>query len=186
MSIIRSATNKDIPGILAVLHHNLMANKKIKDKNQLEQTGFIIHDFTADDLEAIIADSQHHILLVAIEDDKVIGYILTYDMPYAKPDWLSLVVASPQIKDILAAKEVLYHRNIAKKHNKKGVGKQLLQVLLQEAAARNYKYVACQIVQQPYKNKVSIALHEQLGFKAVGHGYEADVDITFGVYLKRL
>lgn len=184
MISIRPAHYQDIPGIMAILHSHLMANKKNPDHEQLEQNGFLIHGYPETELMNAIAHPESHILLVAIENNEVVGYILTYDLQshpsHASPEEKIVLEA----QKILTTEKVLYHRHIARKSGKKGIGTQLLKSLCTEAQKRHYQYIFCRIVEAPHKNKISIATHQKLGFTSVGSIPEEGR--TLGIYLKKL
>jgi L-amino acid N-acyltransferase YncA len=181
---IRIATLNDISGILDVLKHNLIQQTSATQNVPLQTSGFLIHGFTEDDLEAAIMDATNHIVLVATENNTVVGYALSYDLRHIKPHWVVDIHGTPEIHALLATEKILYHRHIAKHTTTQGVGRQLLQALIAEAKARDYSYILCQIVEKPLQNIISIKLHEESGFLAVG--FVEDDQYTLGIYLKSM
>lgn len=181
---IRPANLNDVPGIMAVLEQNLMTNKINVDEKILQEKGFLLKAFTADELRTAIIDDNNHIVLVAAQADTVFGYALSYDLYHVQPDWLSAINVPDKIKKILTTAQVIYHRHIAKDANTKAVGHGLLNTLTVEAQNRGYKYILCFIAHTPIKNHASIRLHEKLGFTEVGTKIVKDG--MHGVYLKEL
>ena len=180
---IRSANTNDIPAIIAIMEQHFIHQKAAMDKDTLESVGFLIHGFSESDIREAIADEKNHIVLVATENDAVIGYVLNYDLKKLN-DWMVDLQSTSEYLAILTGKKVFYHRHIAKIPHKKGVGKKLLQSLMNEAVLRNYDYIVCQILQKPYQNRASVKLHEALGFFQIGVVEEEEY--TFGVYLKAM
>lgn len=180
---IRPAKLGDIPGIIIVLEQNTITNKS-QDKKTLEAEGFLLHTFTTADLTKMISEPQNHIVLVAMEDDEVIGYTMGYDLSINQPEGIENVPHLPETPtDFLTTKNI-FHRHVAVKLNKRGKGAQLSRAFFQEAAARKYKYAIANIVQAPFKNLVSIRVHERLGYKEIGTVISHD--ITYGIYIKEL
>lgn len=181
---VTRATREDVPGIMAVLSQNLLSNKSNKDPCILQQSGFLIHGFTAEELIDCMNDAGS-IVLVAKTDGMVSGYAI--ELPCTiLPPWLQALKSAPQLHSLLSEPaKVLYHRHIAKLPNYAGVGSPLLQSVISEAKAKDYRYILCQIVLAPYLNRPSITLHEKFGFKAVlrTSGTEGFVS---GCYLKQL
>lgn len=178
---IRLARLGDIPGILEVLAQNHIANKS---PSELEDTGFLLHGFNAADLKKVLAEETQHILMVAIENEQVIGYALSYDKKVSDPSWFThIVIDKKEDEAIFNSKNTLYHRHIARLANYPGTGAQLLKALLHEANVRAYQHVFCQIVHAPHYNKPSIAFHQSMGFRLIG---KQNSDAEYGIYLKSL
>ncbi|OGT52691.1 MAG: hypothetical protein A3E84_02695 [Gammaproteobacteria bacterium RIFCSPHIGHO2_12_FULL_42_13] len=182
---VKIADFEDIPGIMAVLEYNLIANRKAANKDALEQGGFLIHPFTADYVKTAIDDRDNHIVLAGKSSDgELAGYVIAYNLKKSSVELYSHLAITPELDATFSTTQALYHRHIAKKGMNRGVGKELLQALLDEAQFRGYQYVICQIAHEPIQNKPSIALHEKLGFVLVG--LDDEQGIRFGVYLKKL
>ncbi len=182
---VRHAEIKDIPGIISVLDQNLIAYKKPTEITTLEQTGFLINGFTPDDAKAAILDTDNFIFLISTENDDVIGYAIGCDVKKLKSTFQEeLAAVSSKIRTIVFSEKTLYLRHIAKKTDKKHVGKKLLQTLSEQAKLASYKYIICVIAHKPIQNKASITFHEKLGFVCVG--YNEDGDKKSGVYLKKI
>jgi L-amino acid N-acyltransferase YncA len=181
---IRPATLHDISNIIEVLKHNLIQQKSGTQNIPLQSSGFLIHGFTKDELEAAIMDPINHLVLVATENNTVVAYALSYDLRHIKPHWVVDIHGTPEIHALLATEKILYHRHIAKHSNTQGIGTELLKTLIAEAKARDYAYIVCQIVEKPLQNTISIKLHEESGFSAVG--FVEDDKYTLGIYLKSM
>jgi GNAT superfamily N-acetyltransferase len=175
---IAPATFTDIPGMQIVLEQNLIRNKPDIDLTQLAAQGFLVNPITAEEFNDAITHPAQNIVLVAKQNAEVIGYIIGHDSAIAH------LHITPIIQKLLSTGKVLYHRHIARKSNYKGVGKKLLQALLEQAATKGYQYVICKIVHGPWHNKVSIAVHQQLGFELIDTGSESNFE--FGLYSKKL
>ena len=175
------AAVQHIPGILIVLEKNLFKNQTVT-QGELENKGFLMHAFTAEDLQAAIADKENYIVLVALDGESVVGYALGYstktNLELQKRLLDSATVVSPNEK-------IFYYRHIARMPGRKGAGKQLLSALLEEAARQNYRHVICQIAEKPLKNIISIVFHERFNFQLCGFQPDGE-GTTYGVYLKSL
>jgi hypothetical protein len=175
----------DIPGILSVLHQNLLVNQTHKNPEFLAKTGFLIHGFTETEAQSAILDRENGIFLVAKKADRVVGYAMGYHtkiLKLAAREKLTLV--SPSLREILSSGAVFYFRHIARKSGHATVGAWLLEQLLMETKEGGYSHLVCQISHRPFRNQASISFHEKRGFSCVG---ETPVDDSiFGVYLKKL
>src|SRR3989338_209005 len=90
---IKEAGLEDVLGIISVLKENLLpmelldkekrdfylksVGKKIED---FSEKGFLVNSFSEEDLENVISDKEKHIILVAKENEEVVGYAMTYDL----------------------------------------------------------------------------------------------------------
>src|SRR5688572_8155890 len=99
---VRLATMDDVSGILSVLHHNLIGNKKEEDN--FESNGFLVHAFTSDDIQKAILDNQHNIVLVATDGLNVVGYTFGIDLQGIFPEWLGVPM---DIKNQLSTNKIL-------------------------------------------------------------------------------
>ncbi len=73
---IEVAKEEDIDGILFVQNSVLLKNTEF---NQAGEKGFLVYSTTADELKDIISYPEN-IVLCAKDDERVIGYILAYDL----------------------------------------------------------------------------------------------------------
>lgn len=169
---VRFAENKDISGIMEVLESNLIANRKSIKKDILEQSGFLIHGFTAEEMQKFMADEGNYICLVSREQDVVIGYIIACDLRMVEAGLYEKLNRSPE--------KTLYYKHIAKLPNKKNVADKLLQFLVDEAKRRGYKKIVCLISEDPLENKPSKLFHEKFGF--VKKGRITDEDLILSVW----
>lgn len=180
---IKPAELANIPGIIAVLEQNLIANR-IADVD-LEKTGFLVHGFTSDEAKEIITDKTNYVAFVALEDEEIVGYTMGCNIKQLQPKIQTKFAAiSQELNYLLSREKIFYYRHIAKKPTTKQVGQELLQSLLAEVKHQNYHSVICQIVQKPLKNAASLAFHARFGFECMG--MVQDEKYSLGVYLKLL
>lgn len=179
--VIHQAAVHHIPGILTVVEKNLFKNQTVT-QGELENRGFLMRAFSSEDAHAAIADKENYIVLVALNGEHVVGYVMGYNikthLELQKRLLSSVTAVSPDEKNF-------YYRHIAKLPESKGVGKHLLQALLEEATRQHYQHVICQIAEKPVKNNISIALHKKFGFQLCGFQPDGE-GTTYGVYLKSL
>ena len=180
------AGEADLDGMLAVLKKNLIADKKLHeiDKNNVEANGFLVGPFTAEEISNHLAATEKHVILVLIEEERVIGYLISYDLQQVDKTMYEEFVSFPEIDAFKDKKKILYYRQIAKLPGKANVGSTLLKKMLEEAKSMGYEAVVCRIVHQPLRNKISIGFHEDFGFKCLG--MVKNDEITLGVYFKEL
>lgn len=165
--MIRPANLQDITGIMDILERHLIQNLSCKDKNELEERGFLLFSFSKEEIKKFILDKYKSIFLVAIENEKVIGYALSYDL-------------NQQPK---SHHKILYHHHIAVQPGKKGVGKLLMQAIIKEAAVRQYEEIICDISHAPNMNRASIQFHKKFGFVLVNQHKKENIEL--GVYRLR-
>jgi L-amino acid N-acyltransferase YncA len=181
---IHHANESDIPEILSILQANLITAHHDKSPEDLEFSGFLIHQFNEDDIKTAIANPDHHMILVIKNDAEVVGYALSHDLRHVNPSWLDKIITTPDIHKVLTEEKVFYHRHIAKKPGTQSIGKVLLSTILTEAKNRGYRYIVCQIAQEPVQNKISQRLHESVGFLKVG--FIQDEQVVYGIFLHTL
>lgn len=180
---IKKADLENISGILSVLEKNLIINKHPSETPTLEERGFLIHGFTQEDLELNIPN-EHYSILVAMDENKIIGYIMGCDLTLKTDLKNTLSSVSVDLTKILSSSKVFYHRHIAKENNIKNIGTQLLQKQIETAKNLGFQYIICQIAHAPFQNKISLALHEKFDFACMGT--LPDGEYTFGIYVKTL
>ena len=171
--------------MMSIMVQNLIAHKTKVSTEVMEQIGFLIYDFTTEEARIAVKDKHNFICLVSEEDGNLIGYTLGCNIKKLEPAYQeTLTSASLKISDIIISDKVFYHRHIAKKTNKKNIGKELLHALLGKVKETGYKYIICQIAEKPIQNKVSKAIHEKCGFVCVG--YHQSDEVEFGIYIKEI
>ena len=187
MSKVRSATTNDIAEIIVICQQNLAKNK---DQSQLSKTGFLFGELTFDALEKEIKNPQDFIILVCVEDKKIIGYltaqVITEVAKVAKVAKVEIDFYQ-KVKELLGEipdKEILYYKQIAKKIGEKNVGSKLLTELCKTASEKGYSHLVCKIIHQPFFNQNSIDFHQKNGFQQIGLR-KANGNLA-GIYLKKL
>jgi predicted GNAT superfamily acetyltransferase len=195
------ASSNDIQGILSVQKGNLLLEiapdvfsllkqgSKINEDvvKEIGSRGFLIHALTEEELQRLISDRENIILLVTKENNEVDGYVLGYDInawKKFKPEWEETVRVSEDIAELLGKEKILYLRHIARKGSAKGKGSKLMEMLINEAKSKGYKYIICEILEKPITNRASIEFHERWGFKKIGQVEEGH--LMWGLFLKSL
>ena len=59
-----------------------------------------------------------------------------------------------------------------------------MEMLINEAKSKGYKYIICEILEKPITNRASIDFHQRWGFKKIGQVEESH--LTWGLFLKSL
>lgn len=166
--IIRSAEQKDILEILEVQKDSLLKNKTIRSA---EKDGFIIYSISEDELRGLIS-SNCCFLIVAVHQDKVVGYALAYDLNVwrkIKTKWDKRSLVTNSVKNHLIMDKVLYFRHIVRDNSFKGVGARLEEEIYSIAKKKGFEYVIAEILESPLKNKKSIEIHEKRGYAKIGY-----------------
>lgn len=145
---VRKAEVNDISGVISVLEQNLIANKATQKPEILEQTGFLINSFSFDDAKSAIEDKDNFIFLVSTNNNEIIGYTIACDVKKLNPVFQEdLSSVSAEIKNIISSEKKLYLRHIAKKVGESGIGKGLLQQLVDHSIHAGYRYIICVIAE---------------------------------------
>lgn len=176
----RQAVQIDSPEIIRILRQHLISLKE--DESQLESQGFLIYPHTLSDIESFILDKENYFILVAEDTNNLIGFAICCDIKIMTS--LLLHLGSLSNMDELASSKMLYLKQIAKENGNTGVGKALMQSILQHAINADCNYIISQIAHAPVMNARSISFHEKFGFELIST-VERDAGVT-GVYLKRL
>ncbi|MDP1689398.1 MAG: GNAT family N-acetyltransferase [bacterium] len=185
--IVQNATIEDIENILTIQAQKIIIPKK--EEQKAEDSGFLVYPIFAEELERALKDGENHVIKVAKEEGKVIGYIISYDLTEwtkTHPGWLSNFNTTEEYKEKLKERKVLYGRHIAvdKDISTSGVGKELLDSTLQEAINRDYEYFIVETLKKPIANRRSANFVQKMGFKLVGQ--TNDDDRIWSVFLKDL
>jgi L-amino acid N-acyltransferase YncA len=176
----RLATQQDVPQILKILQEKLIdiSNPNVLQKQH--QGGFLIKNLGFDDFCQLITDRENNLVLVAENEDEILGYLIASKMSSVAPDLQSGIVPVLQQNQIVEFDKIFYHRQIAVKNGVKKVGSALLLQLVNLAKQNNYKYIACRIVHQPIYNQKSVIFHQKFGFKQIGD--DVKDGLVAGVY----
>lgn len=203
---IKKAETGDIGGIISVLEENLLP-REILDKEKREtylknvgkeledfsKEGFLVNQTSEDELANAIMDNENHIILIAKENNDVMGYALTYNLGKWRqlyPEWEKSVELfnEKEKESVFENKDVLYFKHIAtKKSSKKtSLGIRLEYKVFAEAKKKLYKKVIGEMLDYPIKNKAAIGYNEKIGFKKIGLIRESKNDLIWGLYEKDL
>lgn len=180
---VENADLNDAPMISWINHQHLISTKESLADNELEATGFLITPFT-DELVHYYVNSEKYLSLTAKLDSKIVGYAIACDLVEEK-DLNQLIETLPEWRK-LNQQKVFYLSQIATKtEGEKGVGKQLMNSVLNYAMSHGYRYIVSQIIHAPIRNSVSITFHEKCGFRFIAEMVRKDKRVA-GVYLKDL
>lgn len=139
---IRNATSQDLPEILTIINHAIKTSTAVYDYHErsVAQITAWFQQKQADNLPVLVAE----------ENNMVIAYG-------------SYGIFRPWDGFMHTVEHTLY---VAKHHQKKGIGKLLLQALIENARQQNFH---CMVAGIDAHNTKSILLHEKFGFKKTGH-----------------
>ncbi|TSC73665.1 MAG: hypothetical protein G01um101444_486 [Parcubacteria group bacterium Gr01-1014_44] len=187
---IQNASSEDAENILTIQSQKIIVPEQKAERQEAEEGGFLIYPVSAEELAQILEDNENHIIKIAKESDKVVGYIISYDMTEwekTHTDWFSKLDASGEDKTSLRNEKVLYGRHIAVDEHatSSGVGKELLDSTLQEAIGRGYRYFVVEILKEPITNSGSVGFVQKAGFRLVGQTEDQNNRI-WSVFLKDL
>jgi GNAT superfamily N-acetyltransferase len=187
--IIEDASVEDIENILTIQSQKIIIPEEEMAKPGVEESGFLVYPITNEELGEVVIDKENYIVKVAKENERTIGYIISYDMAEweaTHPNWFSRFKTTADYKELLKKRKVLYGRHIAVDENisTPGVGKDLLDFTLQEAVNRGYEYYVVEVLKEPIVNKRSANFVQKTGFALVGQ-LEDDKRI-WSVFLKDL
>ncbi len=152
---VRQANYQDLQDIVEICRENLLRNKK---EDEISARGFLMSEMTEEYARNMI-DSDS-VVLVAEKNNKISGYLVAYDL--ANEDEIFQAEVR-KIKGLENAK-IIYYKQIAKRLNETGVGKNLLIELVKEASKKGYSHIVCKIVLAPFYNQASVNFHEKNGF----------------------
>ncbi|MCK9993351.1 MAG: L-amino acid N-acyltransferase [Alphaproteobacteria bacterium] len=153
--LIRDATHADLPGILAIYNEVIATSTAV----------YAFEPVTLEDRAAWLEARQarQFPVLVAMEADEVLGFASYGDWRGAWAGYKYTVEHSVHIRDGLRGK---------------GIGRQLMQQLINEARQAGLHVMIGGV---DADNKASIKFHERLGFAPVAHFNE--VGFKFGRWL---
>lgn len=190
--VITTAKTDDVNQILDICKSHILRNSKnSKEPSAHENQGFLIHEPKFSEIEEIINDKKDSLLLVAKKGDEVLGYLTGQDLSKMKKEIQDAVF---QLEDVKKSNgKIFYHKQIGKKiqtNSERGISKNLLLKMFDEAKLRGYLQVICKIVHEPFLNKVSESFHTKYGFRQIGN-FEEFVEsencvVKTGIYLKDL
>jgi len=169
--IIENASQKDVEEILAIQSQKVITPEKEIENKKIEEEGFLVYPISAEDLGKLFENKEKHIVKVARTENKIVGYIICYDLEewkLAHTDWLSSLDVADEDKAFLKSKKILYGRHIAVDVAGASVGAGLLDVTFQEAVSRGYECFVVEILKEPIENKRSTGFVQKEGFRQVG------------------
>lgn len=180
----------ELDGLLAVHEQNLIANKTLLSDQELSDQGFLIHPFAPEEIELIRNYPERSIALVAREDSDIVGYIISFSLDEwkrMKPAWMATVEISKAEQEVTHDAKTLYVYQVARtpSHHGKDIGRKLEEELFCEADKRGYKYIIAEVLDLPIQNRVSIAMHHELGYVRIGSVHEGE-HMLWGLWKKDL
>jgi L-amino acid N-acyltransferase YncA len=182
---IKLAQIEDIDGMLDILNKNWIFNQESKSTEELESSGFLVNPFTYEDIVTQLKNNDF-IILVSKNDDNVEGYIIDYTVNPDEFAWIRESGIPIELQNKLLNEKTLYHRHIGIDPACKGIGKKLMETLIDMAIKKAHKNIICQIALSPVENKKSIVFHEKLGFEMIGKCKDDVNDFIFGIFWKKL
>ncbi len=188
--IIQNASEADVADILSTQSQKIIIPEAEAEKQTAEETGFLIYPISAEDLKSLLENNESCLIKVAKEENKTVGYLISYDMKEweaTHPDWFFRLNISDEDRTSLRNERVLYGRHIVVDEHTttSGVGKELLDSILQEAINRGYKYFVVEILKEPITNSRSVGFVQKAGFRLVGQ-LEDQNNRIWSVFLKDL
>ncbi|MFI2742897.1 GNAT family N-acetyltransferase [Zhouia sp. PK063] len=139
---IRNASTQDLPAILTIVNHAIKTSTAVYDYHERS-----IAQITAWYTKKL---EDHLPILVAEENNTTIAYG-------------SYGIFRPWDGFMHTVEHSIY---VAELHQKKGIGKLLLQALIEKAKQQNFH---CMVAGIDAENTKSILLHEKFGFEKTGH-----------------
>ncbi len=188
-SEIVEADNTDIEGVISVQDSLLVDRGDLNQDSRLPEKGFLLYRTTREELEDVISNPENHIFLVIKEDEKVIGYLLSYSLKAwidAKLAWRDGVVLNKDIPADFLDKNIIYGRQVAILPDKKSNAVPLESRFFDEARRQGYQFVLADILLSPIRNERSLKYHQnaRVGFKQIG--IVNDGDLVWGLFSKEL
>ena len=181
---IKFADLQDAQPILSVLQEHLIDIKNSEVVKNHKNQGFLIRDFSLDQIKNIISDKTANLVLASKEREELLGYLIGCRFSNLPKDLQRDILPCLVKQKINLLEQVIYHRQIAVKSGTKNVGSPLMEKFLQEAKNASYQYVVCRIIHQPINNQKSILFHQRFGFNLIGEVKENG--LVAGVYLNKI
>lgn len=179
MVLVRIANQRDIAEIIEIMQMNLLKNKNTE--NAASKAGFLRGEYSADYFAKAIADFPKQIALVAIQNDKIVGYSIGQSFDLVEQSIFDNLRSFCDVN-----KNNFYHRQIAKLPNTKGVGMALVTKLIEQLRQEKYEATLCMIAEKPLKNQASITFHQSQNFTRAGEFYDSARNLDFGVFYQDL
>ncbi len=182
---IHQATHDDIPGILAVQNANLYSH--LDPAGDLSSRGFLVYPVAEGELAAVVDDPQRHILFVAREGRKVMGYALGYDLDTweaHKPGWESCVRSDNGSAGDWS-QSTLYLRHIARLPEEEAASAPLplVRSFIAETQRRKVSYLLGEILEQPVANTRSVKFSTKaMGLSRIGQVEYPEDQTVWGLY----
>ena len=159
---IRKAIESDFERIAEL--HNFWS---LRNLGTNLHNGFLLLETTIEKIRGL--NSPENIILVAVANDEVVGYLLAVK----RPELLDSLNWSESLKNTISEQP---HHHISEmavdeKYIKGGVGRKLYAELIKQSCADHFSaYVAT----APYRNQASISFHEKIGFRSVATFHSKD------------
>jgi GNAT superfamily N-acetyltransferase len=172
--VIADASKEDISGILSIQSQRIIFPEGKNASFVAAGSGFLVYPVSRDDLVGIIEGDRNIFVKVAKERDRVIGYLLSYDMrewTKKRREWFKKFNPFFTMPKFLFRKElILYGRHIAvdKKFVRFGIGERILNSVLRDAERNGYKYFLVEVMREPVQNLASANFVERMGFNLIG------------------
>lgn len=152
---VRRATDRDLDQILELARSRALT----PDSRDAGDQGFLVSAFDLDDYRYRVENADY--FFVAVEGDRVVGFLLGYTSDQLLPDeWLNRRVEAT-LGRFIVIKQVTVARDVARS----GVGSQLYYEILTRSGDLP---VIAAVVAEPV-NRASARFHKKLGFEEMTH-----------------
>ncbi len=173
--VIEDATIDDVPAIVKLQKSFVRTPEILSDEDA--QHGFLVYEMGSEELIDIISNVRH-VIKVAKKNEKLIGYLIGYDMKRIlekDPDWLDGFEALDKNidhKEIFGGDDVIYLKQVAidRSEAKSGIAKQLFNDVSRASVIAGFRHQIGEILFVPRRNLASEKLIvNNLGFNVIGY-----------------
>lgn len=172
---ISYAKEDDIPGIMNVFNELSVSNSKFKLGSY--QRGFLVYEPERQDLNKRVKDDSS-IILVAKDNDQVVGYALAYDMK----DWRKDNPNWGYNLEIDNEENSIFFKHIGRLQGYKKLGLRMEEKAEEIAKSKGYTKVYADISEG---NQLSQEVHKKRGYQKIADEKKED-GTNWGIYQKDL
>jgi len=163
--VVKEAEASDIPGVIACMQANLV---DIMDNDK--QGRLFYHIPSWEFMECL--DNPNNIFICAKKWNKVLWYVLTYDLKLRmqkNPTRIDDIQVVPDMREKLKNEKILYGHQVATHpdHRNNGISKTLEMKTYVESVRQWYTYTIAEIMKEPRENTNSMIVHQKVGFEKI-------------------